>query len=164
MAEPRYFEPAELRASRPQDAVRPRVAIGEESVILAAQIKRVFPLSNPNEFLSIQDGAGKELGILRTVEGLEPGTRQIFSEELDRRYFTPKIEGIEYLKMEAGMWHFKVRTQRGPTEFFVRNWRDSAFEIAPNRWQIHSVDGGRFDIPNLEALDAQSRKLMLQLL
>jgi hypothetical protein len=57
-----------------------------------------------------------------------------------------------------------VRTQRGPSEFYVRNWRDSGFEISPNRWQIHSVDGGRYDIPDLGALDARSQKLMLQLL
>jgi hypothetical protein len=164
MADARYFDPADLSASRPEGAVWPRVAIADESVILAAQIKRVFPLSNPSEYISVQDGAGKEVGILRRLEGLDPDSHRIFAEELDRRYFTPKIEAIEYLKMEAGMWHFKVRTQRGPTEFYVRNWRDSAFEIAANRWQIHSVDGGRFDIPNLEALDAQSRKLMLQLL
>ena len=79
---------------------------------------------------------------------------------LDRRYFTPRILQIESLRQEAGMWRFVVETQRGRSEFFVRNWRDNAHEISPNRWHILSVDGGRYEIPNLEALDAQSRRLM----
>ncbi|HEY0867813.1 MAG TPA: DUF1854 domain-containing protein, partial [Fimbriimonas sp.] len=61
-------------------------------------------------------------------------------------------------------WRFKVRTQRGPAEFYVRNWRDSAHEIQPNRWHINSVDGGRFEIRNLESLDVDSRRLMDQIL
>ncbi len=164
MAVDRYLEPEELQASRSEGTIKPRVRVGNEFTILAAQFKRIFPLSKPDEFISVQDGSGKEVGILKTVLGLEPETAKLIAEELDRRYFTPKIEGIEHLKQEAGMWHFVVRTQRGNTEFYVRNWRDSGFEISPNRWQIHSVDGGRFDIPNLEALDDRSRSLMLQLL
>ena len=62
------------------------------------------------------------------------------------------------------MWRFSVQTQRGPAEFFVRNWRDSAVEIATNRWQIMSVDGGRFEIENITRLDAGSLRLMDQLL
>jgi hypothetical protein len=164
MAADRYLEPQELRATRAAGSVKLRVQINEEFCVIAAQFKRVFPLSKPDEFISLQDGAGKEVGILKSVAGLDSTSASLITEELDRRYFTPMIEAIEHLKQEAGMWHFVVRTQRGPTEFYVRNWRDSGFEISPNRWQIHSVDGGRFDIPNLEALDARSRGLMLQLL
>jgi hypothetical protein len=160
----RYLEPREVRAWQPEGAAHLRVEIDGDRTILAARLKRAFPLSEPSQLVSIQDGAGKEVAILRTLDGLDPRTRELFDSQLDRRYFTPRIEAIETLKMEAGMWRFVVQTQRGPTEFYVRNWRDSANEIAPGRWQIHSVDGGRFEIQNLEALDANSRRLMDQLL
>ena len=160
----RYLEPQQLRAFRPVGAIHPRVEVIDELVILAARIKRVFPLSNPNIYISIQDGGGKELGVLRTMENLDPETQSVFNEELDRRYFTPQISQIDALKSEAGMWRFDVQTQRGPTRFFVRNWRDNAHEITVNRWQILSVDGARFEIPNLEDLDAKSQRLLDQLL
>ncbi len=101
---------------------------------------------------------------MKSTSGLDPGTRELLVEEMDRRYFTPSISKIDELKPEAGMWRWNVQTQRGPTEFYVRNWRDNGFEISPGRWQIHSVDGGRFEIVQLEKLDAQSQHLLDQLL
>ena len=95
----RYLEPFQVKAFRPVGAVHPRVEIVNEMVVLSAIVKRVFPLSNPCLHLSIQDGSGKEVGILRTVEGLDSETDSIFKEELDRRYFTPHVDRIESLKM-----------------------------------------------------------------
>ena len=127
-------------------------------------VKRAFPLSKTSEFLSILDSDGKEIGILSAMEGMDPESYELLAEELDRRYFTPHISQIHSLKQEAGMWKFVVQTQRGPSEFFVRNWRDSAYEIVTNRWQITSVDGGRYEIIDLDLLDKKSQKLVEQLL
>jgi hypothetical protein len=102
--------------------------------------------------------------MLKTIDGLESRTRALLESQLDRMYFTPRIETIRELRLDAGMWRFDVVTQRGPAAFFVRNWRDSANEISAGRWHILSVDGGRFEIENLEALDAASRRLMDQVL
>jgi hypothetical protein len=103
MASVRYLEPGQVSATRPANAVRPRVQIADELVILGAQLRRVFPLSHPTTFISIQDGGGTEIGILRSLEGLDVETHEIFVEELDRRYFTPQIEGVESLRQDAGM-------------------------------------------------------------
>lgn len=164
MPETIYVEGRALRATRPEGAIRLRLEIEGEMCIPNARVRRAFPLSKPREFLSLQGADGKEIAMLRDLDGVEPDSRRLLDEELDRRYFTPRIKRIDALRLEAGMWRFNVATQRGPTEFFVRNWRDSAVEIAPNRWHITSVDGGRFEIPDLAALDAGSLRLMDQLL
>ena len=78
-------------------------------------------------------------------------------------YFTPTILSIESLRQDGGMWLFKVETQRGPAEFYVRNWRDSSHEISHLRFQIVSVDGQRFEIRDLNALDERSQALLDQL-
>jgi len=160
----RYLEPSQIRAFRPLGAVHPRLEILDEVVVLSALVKRVFPLSNPGSYLSILDGAGKEVGVLRTVDGLDKDTAAIINEELDRRYFTPHVKKIDALRSEARMWKFNVQTQRGPAEFYVRNWRDNAHEITPGRWQILSVDGARFEIEKVDDLDAKSQRLLDQLL
>lgn len=131
---------------------------------MRAVLRRAFPLSNPNEYISILESKGKEVGILRTLEGLDESTAAVFADELDRRYFTPHIHSILSLKSEAGMWRFSVTTQRGEVEFYVRNWRDNAHETSPGRWQIHTVDGARFEITNLDHLDEKSQRLLDQLL
>lgn len=95
--------------------------------------------------------------MLKSLDRMKADQRELVLAELDRRYFTPSIERIDDLKQEAGMWRFVVQTQRGATEFYVRNWRDSAFEVSPGRWQIVSVDGLRFEIPKVEDLDGRSQ-------
>lgn len=164
MAEIRYVEGRSLRATRPEGAIHLRLEIEDDFCIPSARVRRAFPLSKPEGFLSLQGADGKEIAMLRGIEEVDPSSRSLLDEELDRRYFTPRIERIDLLRSDAGMWRFNVQTQRGPAEFFVRNWRDSAVEIARGRWQISSVDGGRFEIADLDALDPTSQRMLDQLL
>lgn len=125
---------------------------------------RAFPLSSPSEFISIRDKDHVELGVIENLAGLDPASRKIAEDELTRRYFTPAITKIKALKSDASMWWFDVDTTRGPSDFYVRNWRDNAHELTPGRWQITSVDGGRYEILNLDDLDDRSQILIEQLL
>ena len=156
----RYVDSHNVRAWRPEGSTHLRIEIADLQTILHARIKRAFPTSNPREFLSIQDGSGTEVGVIRSLEGMDQDSAQRFDEELERRYFTPVISEIRDLRQEAGMWKFVVDTQRGSTDFFVRNWRDSAHEVTVNRWLIQTVDGARFEIKDVEALSPKSRKFL----
>ena len=122
----RYLEPGQVRVFHSRQALHPRVEILDEQTILAALFKKAFPLSSPRDYISIQGSDGTEIGILKSLDGLDPESSEIVLRDLDRRYFTHLIQRILQLRMEAGMWRFEVDTQRGPTEFFVRNLRDSA--------------------------------------
>jgi hypothetical protein len=159
----RYLDGSRLRVVSPEGATYPRIEIEGELSILAARIRRVFPFSNADEYFSVQDGAGKEIGILRSLEELDLESRETVRAELSRRYFTPLIQTITSLRQDGGMWLFKVETQRGPAQFWVRNWRDSSQEISQNRFQIMSVDGQRFEIRDYSALDERSQALLDQL-
>lgn len=160
----RTLRPSELRLRRPEGRVDLIAQIAGEEPVEGVRVRRVFPMSHPNEYLSLRDKEGKELAVLESVEGLDEESRRVLNEDLDRRYFTPQIEAIDAMKLEAGMWRFNVRTGRGPVEFFVRNWRDSAYELRPNNWHIYSVDGARFEIADVTALDANSLRLLDQVL
>ncbi|HTQ10098.1 MAG TPA: DUF1854 domain-containing protein [Fimbriimonadaceae bacterium] len=158
-----YLTPAQVRIMTAPGAAYARVEVVDDRCILGAQFKRVFPLTNPDTFISIQDQSDHEVGILESLDGMPPDQKEIILHELDRRYFTPVVERIEELKQDAGMWKFVVQTQRGPAEFYVRNWRDSAHEASRGRWQILSVDGLRFEIRQVETLDERSQVLLEQL-
>jgi len=159
----RYVTGAEIRVIAVPGAVHPRVEINEDRCLLAAQFKRVFPLSQSEQFISIQDANDHEHAVLESLTGLPAEQKDLILAELDRRYFTPSIQKIDELRQDAGMWKFVVQTQRGPTEFYVRNWRDSAHEASRGRWQISSVDGLRFEIRDVEKLDDRSQILLEQL-
>jgi len=159
----RYLDPEKLRFFRVEGAAHLRCELEGELCIVECRIRRAFPFSASKNYLSIQDAAGNEIGIVAEPSKLDREARRLIDDELDRRYFTPKISAIQNLKNDGGMWTFTVKTQRGTSEFYVRNWRDSSHEIGPGRFQIYSVDGQRFEIPNYEELDAKSKLLMDQL-
>jgi hypothetical protein len=159
----RYFRPTELQIWMPESSGYLRVEVADDRCILNAQLRRLFPMSKPDEFISIQDADGKEVGVLRNLDGLPTELRDLLVAELDRRYFTPKISQILNLKQEGGMWTFNVLTSRGEATFFVRNWRDSSYEVTPGRFMIQSVDGQRFEIPSYEKLDTKSQLFIEQL-
>lgn len=160
----RFIEGRDVRAIPAPGGTHLHIEIAEDRCIPYARLRRLFPLSSTAAHLSVQQADGKEVAIVRDLAEVDDASRRAIDAELDRRYFTPHITRILDLEMEAGMWRWRVETQRGELEFFVRNWRDSAHEITPNRWQIHSVDGGRIEIENTEELDDKSKKRLEQLL
>ena len=164
MSRLRYLEPQEVQFRRRPGSVHLDVKVGAENWVENVILLRAFPLSAPRENLAIRDKDDKEIGILEKIDGLDAGSVEVVESELNRRYFTPTILQIKALKQDAGMWKFDVETDRGSSDFFVRNWRDSAYELTRGLWQITSVDGGRYEIKNLDDLDERSQILIEQLL
>ena len=164
MPEARYLDAKKVHIIQPDANAGARLEIEGEDPIPNIQFRLMLPLSNPDTFIAVQGSDKKEIGVLKSLDGLDQESRAVIERVLDRQYFTPKVHTITSLKPEGGMWHFKVETTRGAAEYFVRNWRDSAHEISPNRWLVHSVDGQRFEIPKVDEMDANSQSLMDQLL
>ncbi len=126
---------------------------------MEVQLRRCFPLSAQMDFISIQNSDGKEVGILKSLSGMDKNSLDVLEKELDRRYFTPIVSKIYALAQEASMWHWDVETQRGRCKFYLRGVRDSIHEVAPKRWQILSMDGQRYEIRKFDELDAKSQQL-----
>lgn len=158
-----YLQPESVEIRRREDSLFLDVRMGGEWVE-NVRLVRAFPLSHTTKFISIRDEENMEFGIIEDLALVPEASRKLAEEELDRRYFTPAITRIKALKNDASMWWFDVETSRGPSDFYVRNWRDNAHELTPGRWQITSVDGGRYEILNLDELDERSQILIEQLL
>ena len=164
MPDARFLDPSKVRVRLPADNAGAVVQVEGEDAVPNVQFRKLLPLSDPGTYVAIQDADKKEVGILKTLDGMDAESKGVVERMLDRQYFTPKVLTIKSLKPEGGMWHFIVETSRGPADYYVRNWRDSAHEISANRWLVHSVDGQRFEIPRVDDLDANSQNLMDQVL
>ncbi len=158
-----YLDPSNIEFRRREGSLFLDVEI-DGAWVENVRLVRAFPLSHTDAFISIRDEENKEFGIIESLAALDNESQKLTHEELDRRYFTPAITRIKALKNDASMWWFDVETTRGPSDFYVRNWRDNAHELTPGRWQITSVDGGRYEILNLDELDERSQVLIEQLL
>ena len=92
---------------------------------------------------------------------LKEGSLRAVSEEMTLHYFVPQITKINKVKKEFGFIYWTVETDKGPKAFVMR---DSvvhyAREVARDRWLIIDVNQAHYEIPDVEQMDARSRKLV----
>jgi Domain of unknown function (DUF1854) len=156
----RYLEPKRLRFLRHGATLR-LIEEGERCWLKVAVV-RVFPLSQPQRFLSVRDGAMKEIGLLVHPEELDAESRQLVAEELERRYLVPAIRRVIAVKERFGTVEWEVETDRGACTFTTRNPRENVWQPAPGRYLLTDVDGNRYDVRDLAALDGASQALLLR--
>lgn len=162
------FDPKKIRLFRSGIAgdvtVRATVddpAIGPPRSWRRVQIARAFPLSKPNQYIGLRDAADKDIGMLATLDGLDPDSRKIIDEELTRRYFLPIIQHVYSVKEEFGITTWDVETDKGRCGFFVQNLRESFWEMVPRqRAIITDKDGLRYEFPDLTRLDTKTLNVL----
>lgn len=121
---------------------------------------RLFPLSDPNRWISIVDEQLKEVGLLLDLSALCRAERRCVEEELRRRYLTPRILRVIACRTRFDMSEWVVETDRGPATFLVRDAREKIKEPLPRHLTVIDVENNRYDIPDVEALDPASRRLL----
>ena len=95
-----------------------------------------------------------------TIEG-ECSWRDV---QLERRYFTPKVEKVLSVKEEYGMVTWEVQTNRGTHQFIVRNIRDNTFPLGPNRLLMIDVDGNRFEFGNVGSYGSETYQVLAKVM
>jgi hypothetical protein len=166
------FSPANVklfRSGTPGDVtVRATVddpALGPARSWRRVQVARAFPLSKPDQYIGLRDGADKDIGMLPTLEGLDPESRKIIDEELTRRYFLPVIRRVHAVKEEYGITTWDVDTDKGRHTFLVQNLRESVWEMVPGeRAIITDKDGLRYEFPDIRKLDARTMSVLSRVL
>ena len=149
------------------ELTRPDGKIEEFERIVAI---RCFPVTNPQEFVSVREpdskkkGRGKEIGMIRRMADMPKETQALLNEELDRRYFTPEILRITGMKEKFGYSYWDVDTTAGRVTFVLNNPFSNIRVLEDNSVFINDIDGNCFKIPDVAKLDAQSlRKIEIYL-
>ena len=119
---------------------------------------RLFPLSEPEHWIALIAKNGEEIGILRDLAPLPAEARRLARDELRRRYLVPQIERILACRTRNEVVEWTVETDRGRGKFLTRNLREQVKEPLPSRLTLIDVEGNRYDIPNVLALDPDSRR------
>ncbi|MBQ8508582.1 MAG: DUF1854 domain-containing protein [Clostridia bacterium] len=137
---------------------------GEPESFERVVILRSFPVTNPDEFLSVREpdsrkqGRGKEIGMIRYMKDFDEETQKLFLEELDRRYFTPEIKKIMSVKDKFGYLYWDVVTTAGHVTFVLNNPFSNIRILEDGRILINDIDGNVFQILEPSKLDAASLK------
>ncbi len=119
---------------------------------------RQFPFDLPWEYISVLDEHDAELGILRHINLFDTETEQILREELERRYYAPKLVSIRSVKEKYGFSYWKATTDGGEISFVLQDTHRSILRVNDERIFFSDVDGNRYEIPALSMLDEKSRR------
>ena len=120
---------------------------------------RAFPITHPRNWISICDAEGREVLAIESLDQLPAAVRQTLESELALREFIPVIQRIERLSGDSFPFDWDVRTDRGPTRFTVDNEEDIR-RLGPSRVMITDARRLRYQIPDVRALAAESRRLL----
>ncbi len=151
----RFLEAKELTFSRSPVGTA-RLEIHNQVCHLRVIVRRLMPLSNPDQYISLAADEDTEIGILVNPSELTSESQNILNEELNKRYFTPTIKKIYRVKEQFGIHEWEVETERGRVTFQVRGLNQNIKQALPARLFVTDVRGNRYDIPDYRELDAKS--------
>ena len=167
-----HLDPQQVRFERRGDTLSMRLADG--TCFPRVALRCCFPVSNEHGYLSVRDASTvldptadeqPEIGIIEDWTALGESEREAVQAELGVHYFVPKIRKVGRVKEELGFLYWTVATDRGPKEFVMR---DSIVtytrEVSPGHWLLIDVNQARYEIPDINALDPDSQRLVKRVL
>ena len=132
--------------------------IKTESYEGRAHLCREFPFELEWEFISVMNEEQAEVGIIKSVSLFEGVGEELLRTELRRRYYAPVIDKILGVKERYGFSYWRVHTAEGNVSFTLHDTYRSIIRATAGRVMLLDVNGNRFEIPNVEALDRKSYK------
>ena len=120
---------------------------------------RAFPVSAPDEGLSIISNDGHELAWLPSLVDMPTQIKELIEAELLQREFMPVIQRINQVSSFATPSVWDVVTNKGNTQLTLKA-EDQIWRLKNNRLLITDKNGVNFMVNNIEQLDKHSRKLL----
>jgi hypothetical protein len=105
----------------------------------------------------LRDGKNKEIGVVEKLADVPQPARTWLRDELFRRYFLPQVEVIHDITERFGTSVWDLATDRGRRTVTTNAMNEAVHEIEPGRFLITDVEGNRYEIKDLSALDPASR-------
>ena len=139
-------------------------AEGNEEFFERVVIRRSFPVTAPDEFLSVREpdsrikGRGAEIGMIRNANIFDKDTVKLINDELEVRYFTPEIKKITSAKEKFGYTYWEAETTAGNAFIVLNNPFSNIRVLEDMRIFISDMDGNCFVIPDPSKLDKLSYK------
>lgn len=157
LVDPARLGPEQIRFERTAgDLVRAVLADGTRRE--PVDFYRAFPFSAPDDLVAVHDAGGAELGLLAPLETFSAAARRLIDEELQRRYFAPRITAVTSLTERFGQSHWQVETEAGPARFTARNEHANLRDLPDGTLLLLDVDGNRYRLAPRSELPPRIRR------
>lgn len=120
---------------------------------------RAFPISAPDEGVSLLDGDGHELAWVPRLAALAEPLRGLIAQALEQREFMPELKRLKSVSSFGTPSTWDVDTDRGATSFVLKGEEDIR-RLGPGLLIVNDAHGVQYLIRDLQGMDRQSRKLL----
>lgn len=122
-----------------------------------------FPVSNPYNFLSVfyqkETGEIEEIGIIKDVSIFPEEEKKLILDTLNKHYFYYEITKIIDIKWKFGFLLFKVETDKGEKQFYLKWERSKAIDIGKKGKLLIDIFEDRYIIPDVQNLTPIEKNL-----
>ncbi|MFZ9297070.1 MAG: DUF1854 domain-containing protein [Hylemonella sp.] len=121
---------------------------------------RSYPIQAPEQGIAMVDADGHEVAWIPQLQEVPPAQQQLIRDSLRTREFMPVIEALVSVTSFSTPCTWRVRTDRGDTQFVLRGEEDIRRLGGGNGLLITDSHGIQFYVRDLTALDRDSRRLL----
>lgn len=154
--------PDELYVYRGEGGVLQGVIAGKTYQELLIYL--AFPMSYTDGYVSVRTKEGDELGVVRDLAALDRDSAAVMKEEIELRYFLPRVTTIVSIKQRSDRWFWELETNLGSIRIMMRNLHEHIHFPGGDRILLSDLDGRRCDIENWKLLDAHSQRMLRDIL
>ena len=128
-------------------------------------LRRIMPLQQPMEYISVADPDNNEIGILKAIADLPEDQQKVVIHELDNRYYAPEVLEVVSVQDKLGYVYMELRLKNKQGKEYTKNCavKDVSRNIrmiTNTSVIIFDVDGNRYVISDVANLNRHSmRKL-----
>lgn len=120
---------------------------------------RAFPLQAPEQCVAFMSLEGKEVAWVDELSALPQDTRDLIQQEIASREMMPVIERIVSVSTLSTPSTWEVVTDRGATQLILKGEEDIR-RLTGATLIITDSHGLRFMLPDMQALDKNSRRIL----
>lgn len=155
----RYINGDEVRITKAGTCLVDVEFYGGEK-LTALEPRRLFPLSGLRNYITLLDSDLKEKAIIRSIDALMPESKAVIEECLETYYLIPRITAVLNIVEKFGILKWTIMTDRGERTIRIKNRHSDIKTLYDGRILIRDANDNRYEIPDVNALDKHSQKLL----
>ena len=156
---PRYIDATEIKLTS-RDKIFVDAQFFDGTYMEGLEPHRLFPMSGPNRYVALMDAQGEAVCIIPNIDDLMPQSREVISSALNEYYMIPKIKKVIKWNSHYGAHIWTVETNHGLTKIEIIDSSNHVKRLYDDRVLIKDGADNRYEIPNINNLDARSIKLI----
>lgn len=140
-----------------------RVECENGEVLDGLEPRRLFPVSNPENYITLLDEKEKEKALIKSLASITKESREAIEGCFGDYYMIPQITAVLAVEDKLGTLKWKVMTDRGEVSFRIRNRHSDIKVLDGNRLFVRDSNDNRY-LSDLDSLDKASMRLIFSYL